>query len=219
MRPMLRKQNIRFRERLAAGKVIATLRADDTDYFPDVAQVLYDAGIRVIEATLTTPGALAAIGAMRLELGPDAMIGAGAVRTESDVDACVTAGAAFLVTSTYSPGVLDRALAYGVPVVCGALTPTEIDAAWRGGAAAVNVFPVAQAGGPDYITAVRAPLPEIPLVTTGGIGLSDVDDYLGAGAFAVAAGSPLTGDALCGGRLDELAKRASEFAALAGKYV
>jgi 2-dehydro-3-deoxyphosphogluconate aldolase / (4S)-4-hydroxy-2-oxoglutarate aldolase len=219
MRPMLRRQNIRFRERLAASRVIAILRAEDTDYFPDVAQVLYDAGVRVIEATLTTPGALDAIGAMRHELGADAMVGAGSVRTQSDVDSCVTAGAEFLVTPTYSPQVLDRAQAYDVPVVCGALTPTEIDTAWRHGAAAIKVFPVAQAGGPDYITAVRAPLPEIPLVPTGGVRLSDVDDYLGAGAFAVAVASALTGDALCGGRLDELAGRASELVAAAGKYV
>ncbi|GLY66836.1 2-dehydro-3-deoxy-phosphogluconate aldolase [Amycolatopsis taiwanensis] len=219
MRPMLRKQNIRFRERLGTSKVIAILRADDTTYFPDVAQVLYECGVRVIEAALTTPGALDAIGAMRLELGADAMIGAGSVRTQSDVDDCVTAGAEFLVTATYAPKVLDRAQAYGVPVVCGALTPTEIDSAWRRGAAAVTVFPVAQVGGPDYIDAVRAPLPEIPLVPTGGVRLSDVDAYLGAGAFAVAAASPLTGDALCGGRLDELAKRADELVATAGKYV
>lgn len=219
MRPMLRKQNIRFRERLGANKVIAILGADETTYFPDVAQALYDSGIRVIETALTTPGALDAIRAMRLELGADAMIGAGSVRTQSDVDAGVTAGAQFLVTATYAPKVLDRALACGVPVVCGALTPTEIDSAWRRGAAAVKVFPVAGVGGPDYIDAVRAPLPEIPLVPAGGVRLSDVDSYLGAGAFAVAAASPLTGDALCGGRLDELAKRADELVALAGKYV
>lgn len=219
MRPMLRKQNIRFRERLGASKVIAILRADDTDYFPDVAQVLYDSGLRVIEATLTTPGALDAIGAMQHELGSDALIGAGSVRTKSDVDACVAAGAEFLVTPTYCPEVLDHAQAYGVPVVCGALTPTEIDAAWRRGAAAVKVFPVAQVGGPAYLSAVRAPMPEIPLVPTGGVNLSDVDAYLGAGAFAVAIGSALTGDALSGGRLDELAKRASELMGLAGKYI
>jgi 2-dehydro-3-deoxyphosphogluconate aldolase/(4S)-4-hydroxy-2-oxoglutarate aldolase len=219
MRATLKKQNIRFRERLAASKVIAILRADDTDYFADIAQVLYDCGIRVIEAALTTPGALDAIGAMQVELGPDAMIGAGSVRTPSDVDSCVRVGVDFLVTPTFSPEVLERAQGYAVPVVCGALTPTEIDAAWRLGAAAVKVFPVGQVGGPDYISAVRAPMPEIPLVPTGGVQLSDVDAYLGAGAFAVAAAGPLIGDAATGGRLDELAKRATRIAKLAGNYV
>ncbi|HKS47268.1 MAG TPA: bifunctional 4-hydroxy-2-oxoglutarate aldolase/2-dehydro-3-deoxy-phosphogluconate aldolase [Amycolatopsis sp.] len=214
-----RKHNIRFRERLAATKVIAILRADDTEYFADAAHVLHDSGIPVLEAALTTPGALDAIGLMQAELGPDCMIGAGSVRTPSDVDVAVLAGADFLVTPTCSPEVLERAQAYAVPVVCGALTPTEIDTAWRRGAAAVKVFPVAQVGGPDYISAVRAPLPEIPLVPTGGVALSDVDAYLGAGAFAVAAASPLTGDALCGGSLDALAARGAQFAALAGKYV
>jgi 2-dehydro-3-deoxyphosphogluconate aldolase / (4S)-4-hydroxy-2-oxoglutarate aldolase len=219
MRASLKKQNIRFRERLAASKVIAILRAEDTDYFADIAQVLYDSGIHVIEAALTTPGALDAIAAMQIELGPDTMVGAGSVRTVSDVDACAAVGADFLVTPTFSPDVLERAQQYGLPVACGALTPTEIEAAWRHGAAVVKVFPVAQAGGVDYIHAVRAPLPEIPLVPTGGVTLAEVEGYLGAGAFAVAAASPLIGDAVCGGRLDELAKRASQLAALAGKFV
>ncbi|WAL64428.1 bifunctional 4-hydroxy-2-oxoglutarate aldolase/2-dehydro-3-deoxy-phosphogluconate aldolase [Amycolatopsis cynarae] len=219
MRATLKKQNIRFRERLAASRVITILRADDTDYFPDVAQVLYDSGIRVIETALTTPGALDAISVMQVELGPDTMVGAGAVRTLSDVDACVAAGVDFLATPVFSPEVLDRAQQYGLPVVCGAQTPTEIESAWRHGAAVVQVFPVAPLGGPDYIQAVRVPLPEIPLVPTGGVTLAEVESYLGAGAFAVAAGEPVIGDAISGGRLDELGKRASQLAALAGKFV
>jgi 2-dehydro-3-deoxyphosphogluconate aldolase/(4S)-4-hydroxy-2-oxoglutarate aldolase len=219
MRATLKKHNIRFRERLAASKVIAVLRGEDTEYFADVAQVLYDSGIRVIEAALTTPGALDAIAEMQIDLGPDTMVGAGSVRTVSDVDNCATAGVDFLVTPTFSTEVLDRAHQYGLPVVCGALTPTEIDAAWRRGAAVVQVFPVGPAGGVGYLRAVRAPLPEIPLVAAGGVTLPDVEAYLGAGAFAVAAASPLIGDSVCGGRLDELAERASSLASLAGKFV
>ncbi|GAA5154720.1 MULTISPECIES: bifunctional 4-hydroxy-2-oxoglutarate aldolase/2-dehydro-3-deoxy-phosphogluconate aldolase [Amycolatopsis] len=219
MRATLKKHNIRFRERLAASRVIAVLRADDTEYFPDVAHVLYDAGIRVIEAALTTPGALDAIVRMQVELGPDTMVGAGDVRTVSEVDNCASAGVDFLVTPTFSAEVLDRAQHYGLPVVCGALTPTEIDAAWRRGAAVVKVFPVGPAGGVPYLHAVRAPLPEIPLVPAGGVTLPDVEAYLGAGAFAVAAGEPLIGDAVAGGKLDELGRRASDLASLAGKFV
>ncbi|GAB2990878.1 bifunctional 4-hydroxy-2-oxoglutarate aldolase/2-dehydro-3-deoxy-phosphogluconate aldolase [Amycolatopsis acidiphila] len=219
MRATLKKHNIRFRERLAASKVIAILRAEDTEYFADVAQVLYDSGIRVIEAALTTPGALDAIAQMQVELGPDTMVGAGSVRTVSDVDNCASAGVDFLVTPTFSADVLDRAQQYSLPVVCGALTPTEIDAAWRRGAAVVKVFPIGPVGGVEYLRAVRAPLPEIPLVPTGGVALPEVEAYLGAGAFAVAAASPLIGDAVCGRRLDELARRASDLASLAGKFV
>lgn len=219
MRPTLRRHNIRFRERLAASRVVAVLRADDTVYFADVAEALYDAGIRAIEIALSTPGALDAIGALRTGLGADAMIGAGGVRKPSDVDDGVMAGAEFLATPVFSAEVLERAQAYRVPVVCGALTPTEIDAAWRRGAAAVKVFPIAQAGGPDYVSAIRAPLPEIPLVPAGGVHLSNVDDYFGAGAFAVAAATTLIGDAADGGSLLKLGERAAQLAALAGKYV
>ncbi|NKQ54838.1 bifunctional 4-hydroxy-2-oxoglutarate aldolase/2-dehydro-3-deoxy-phosphogluconate aldolase [Amycolatopsis sp. K13G38] len=218
MRAALKKHNIAFRERLAATRLIAILRAEDTEYFADVAQVLYDCGVRAIEATLTTPGALDAIAAMQVELGPDTMVGAGSVRTVSDVDSCAAVGADFLVTPTFSAEVLERAQRYAIPVVCGALTPTEIDGAWRHGAAVVKVFPAAQAGGPAYVQAVHAPLPEIPLVPTGGVTLDDVDAYLGAGAFAVAAASPLIGNATCGGRLDELSERASRFVTTAGKF-
>ncbi|GHF81016.1 2-dehydro-3-deoxyphosphogluconate aldolase/(4S)-4-hydroxy-2-oxoglutarate aldolase [Amycolatopsis bartoniae] len=219
MRPMLKRHNIHFRERLAASKVIAVLRAEDTEYFPDVAQVLYDSGLRVVETALTTPGALHAVGQMQVELGRDTLVGAGNVRTVSDVDSCAAAGVDFLATPTVSPDVLARAQQYELPVVCGALTPTEVDAAWRHGAAVVRVFPIGPSGGVRYLQQVRGPLPEIPLVPAGGVTLPEVEGYLGAGAFAVAVGAPLLGDAVCGGRLEELGQRASYLASLAGKFV
>ena len=219
MRPTLKKHNIRFRERLAASKVIAVLRGEDTEYFPDVAQVLYDSGIRVVEVALTTPGALASLGQLQVELGQDTVVGVGDVRTVSDVDACVAAGVDFLATPILSPDVLKRAQQYELPVACGALTPTEIDSAWRHGAAVVQVFPAGPSGGVRYLQQVRGPLPEIPLVPAGGVTLPEVEGYLGAGAFAVAVGTPLLGDAGCGGRLDELGQRASSLASLAGKFV
>ncbi|KAA9162112.1 bifunctional 4-hydroxy-2-oxoglutarate aldolase/2-dehydro-3-deoxy-phosphogluconate aldolase [Amycolatopsis acidicola] len=218
MRPALKKQNIRFRERLAAARVIAMLRGDDAEFLPDAAQVLYDCGLRVIEVSLATPGSLDAIGLLRQELGPDTMVGAGAVRTLSDVDSCVSAGADFLATPTVSAELLDRARLFGLPVACGALTPTEVDSAWRLGAAVVKVLPVGPVGGVSYVQAVHASLPEIPLVPACGIELDEVDSYLGAGAFAVGAGCQLIGDALSGGRLDELGHRASQLATLAAKF-
>ncbi|HJQ46941.1 MAG TPA: bifunctional 4-hydroxy-2-oxoglutarate aldolase/2-dehydro-3-deoxy-phosphogluconate aldolase [Amycolatopsis sp.] len=219
MRATLRKHNIAFRERLAATKLIAILRGQDTEFFPDIAQVLHDCGIRAIETALTTPAALDALATMQVELGPDTLLGAGNVRTVSDVDSCAAAGADFLVTPTFSADVLERAHSYGIPVACGAMTPTEIDGAWRHGAAVVKVFPARQAGGPRYIAAVHEPLPEVPLVPAGGVTLEDVDCYLGSGAFAVGVASPLIGDATCGGRLDELGDRASRFVTAAGKFV
>lgn len=218
MRTVLRKHNNRFRERLATSRVMAILRADESAWFADVGAVLYDSGIRVMEADLATPGALEAIGVMQRELGQDALIGAGGVRTVSAVDRCAAAGVDFVAATTFSPDVLWRAQECALPIVCGALTPTEIDAAWRYGPAAVKVFPIGTSGGARYLEDVRSTLPEVPLVPAGGMSLSDVDDYLAAGALAVGVGSALLGDATAGGRLDELAARATRVATIADRY-
>jgi len=98
-----------------------------------------------------------------------------------------------------------------LPVLAGALTPTEIAQAWQLGAAAIKVFPVKEAGGVSYIKAVHAPLPDIPLVPTGGVSLSEVDSYFSAGAVAVAVGSPILSDSITGGNLAAMSDRASTF--------
>jgi 2-dehydro-3-deoxyphosphogluconate aldolase/(4S)-4-hydroxy-2-oxoglutarate aldolase len=204
---------------LAKHRLVAILRATEASRFADAGVVLHAAGIRLLEATLTTPGAPAAINALRLALGEDALVGAGSVREASDVDIAVDAGARYLVTPTVNPAVLERAAALDVPVICGALTPTEIDQAWRLGAAAVKVFPIAAVGGVAYLRAIRAPLPDVPLVPTGGVHLADVESYLRSGAIAVAAATPLLGDALTsGGSLPDLATRAGEFVSAASRF-
>ena len=204
---------------LAKHRLVAILRATEASRFADAGVVLHAAGIRLLEATLTTPGAPAAINALRLALGEDALVGAGSVREASDVDIAVDAGARYLVTPTVNPAVLERAAALDVPVICGALTPTEIDQAWRLGAAAVKVFPIAAAGGVAYLRAIRAPLPDVPLVPTGGVHLADVEGYLRSGAIAVAAATPLLGDALSpSGSLPDLATRAGEFVAATARF-
>jgi 2-dehydro-3-deoxyphosphogluconate aldolase/(4S)-4-hydroxy-2-oxoglutarate aldolase len=204
-----------FRTELAARGLVAILRADDSKHFAEASEVLYKAGVRVLEATLTTPDAPQAIAEIRNATGEDALVGAGSVRTPADVDIAADAGAAFLVTPTVDAAVLARAAELGLPVLCGAMTPTEIDQAWRFGAAAVKIFPAANLGGLSYLKAVRAPMPDVPLVPTGGVLLEDVAPYLAAGALAVAAASPLLGDSLAGGSMAELATRAAGFAAAA----
>jgi 2-dehydro-3-deoxyphosphogluconate aldolase/(4S)-4-hydroxy-2-oxoglutarate aldolase len=191
-----------FLDRLAAVPVLAILRAADAGRFVRVGQVLYEAGVRAVELTLTSAGAL---------------LGVGTVRSVADAEAAVGAGAAYLVAPDFRPEVVAWAVARGVPAVPGALTPTEIAAAWAAGATAVKLFPVSAAGGPAYLKAVRAPLPEVPLVPTGGVGLGDIGAYLGAGAAAVGIGAPLLGDAGDpGGDLDALAGRAHRAVAAAG---
>jgi 2-dehydro-3-deoxyphosphogluconate aldolase / (4S)-4-hydroxy-2-oxoglutarate aldolase len=205
-----------FLERLAAVPVVAILRAADAGRFLDAGRVLYEAGLRAIEVTLTSAGALEAFARLGDELPGDAELGVGTVRSADDARRAVEAGATYLVAPDFRPEVVAWAVARALPVVPGALTPTEIAAAWAAGATAVKVFPVSAVGGPAYLKAVRAPLPEVPLVPTGGVGLDDIGAYLAAGATAVGLGSPLLGDAGDpGGDLAALAGRARRAVAAA----
>ncbi|MFF5988456.1 MULTISPECIES: bifunctional 4-hydroxy-2-oxoglutarate aldolase/2-dehydro-3-deoxy-phosphogluconate aldolase [Prauserella] len=188
-------------------EVIAILRAASADRVPEVAELVYRAGVRVIELTLTTPEAAAALAELRERLPDDAVLGMGSVRTELDVEVSVDAGAQCLFTPTCRPDVIELAVDRGVPIVSGAATPTEIYDAHAAGAAAVKVFPAAHLGGPGFLRAVRGPLPDVPLVPTGGVDVDDVGAYLAAGAAAVGLGGELLGDALRGGDLDALAAR------------
>lgn len=187
-----------------AVPVIAILRAPTADRFPEVASVLHESGITAVEFTLNSAGAL---DAMRECAGFAHSVGAGTVLSAKDAELAVEAGAAYLIT----PAVIDEVIAegrrLGVPVISGALTPTEIHRAWTLGSSMVKVFPAA-VGGPEYIKAVRAPLSDIPLVPTGGVGLEEARAYLEAGAKALGIGSPLVGDACVGGDLDALRERA-----------
>jgi 2-dehydro-3-deoxyphosphogluconate aldolase / (4S)-4-hydroxy-2-oxoglutarate aldolase len=197
-----------FLERLVRERVIAVLRAGDARRFVAVSRVLYEAGLRAIEITLTTAGAVDALGEVRAALPDDAWIGAGTVMSAADVKGVSSAGAAFAVSPVLDDGALAAANRLGLPFLPGALTPTEIVTAWRSGCAAVKVSPVSCVGGVDYVRQVGAFLPGIPLVPTGGIPPADVADHLAAGAVAVGLGGPLVGDALRpGGDLEALSAR------------
>lgn len=200
---------------LRASRVIAILRGTRADRIPAVADVLVTAGIYCIEVTLNTAGALAALAAITAAPPSGIMLGAGTVLAPDAAVRAVEAGARYLVTPNVDPPVIAAGVERGVAVFPGALTPTEIAAAWAAGGAAVKVFP-AGALGADYIRAVRAPLDDIPLVPTGGIPIDAAGAYLDAGAIAVAIGGPLVGDALEGGSLHTLAERARRLTAALG---
>jgi 2-dehydro-3-deoxyphosphogluconate aldolase / (4S)-4-hydroxy-2-oxoglutarate aldolase len=205
-----------FLDRVGAVPVVAILRAGDAGRFLEVGRVLYEGGVRAVEVTLTSRGALEAFGRLREELPGDALLGVGTVRSVGDAERAVDAGATYLVAPDFRAEVVAWAAGRDVPVVPGALTPTEVAAAWAAGATAVKVFPVSAVGGPAYVKAIRAPLPEVPLVPTGGVGIDDLGAYLAAGAVAVGVGSPLLGDAGDpGGDLEALAGRARRAVAAA----
>ncbi|MEU0456530.1 bifunctional 4-hydroxy-2-oxoglutarate aldolase/2-dehydro-3-deoxy-phosphogluconate aldolase [Streptomyces sp. NPDC006129] len=175
---------------LGRTRVMAILRSADASGLPAVARTLAEAGITCLEVTLTTAGALDALARIRAELGPDVAVGAGTVLTGDQARDAVAAGAEFLVAPVVDTAVVRNAADRGIPCYPGAWTPTEVWQAWRAGAAAVKLFP-ASTGGPGHLRQLRAPLPEIPLVAVGGVGIDEARQYLEAGARAVGIGSPL----------------------------
>lgn len=195
-----------FLERLQAERLVAIVRAPEADDAVRVGRTLLDAGIRLIEVTLTTRDAFTAIDTLRNFAPDDALVGAGTVLTTIQSRNAVEAGAQFLVT----PGLTEAVIGAEVPVLAGAYTATEAYIAMAAGATAVKLFP-ASAGGPAYLKALRDPFPTMPLVPVGGVTIDLVPAYLIAGAVAVGVGGPLTGDAVRGGSLEALADRARAF--------
>ena len=195
----------RLIDTLAADPIVAILRAASAGHLVAAAEVIADAGIRAIELPLTTPGALDALRELRARR-PELLAGAGTVITPGDADAAVAAGAQFLVAPCTRPDTLAVAAERGVPMMPGAFTATEVALALEHGAEVIKLFPATL--GPGYLRALRDPLPHARLVATGGVGIDTIADFLRAGAFAVALGSTLAGDALQTGAFDELADRA-----------
>jgi 2-dehydro-3-deoxyphosphogluconate aldolase/(4S)-4-hydroxy-2-oxoglutarate aldolase len=192
---------------LQESGVVAILRGSNDRHLEGVSRMLGEAGITCLELTLTTPGAVDALARVRAELDDGVALGMGSVLTADQAAACLEAGADFLV----SPGVCAEVAVYaveqGVAYYPGGWTPTELLEAWSLGVPAVKLFPAAS-GGPRHLKDVRAPLPHIPLVPTGGVALDQIAAYMAAGAVAVGLGGPLVGDALEGGSLGALHERA-----------
>lgn len=206
----MRKEDILGR--LRSSGALGIIRVGTSSDLIRIATALREGGLTCLEITMTTPGALEAIRESRERL-PDVVMGAGTVLDAVTAREAILAGAQFLVTPTVKVDVIEMAHRYGVPVVPGAMTPTEILACWEAGADMVKVFP-ASVLGPGYIKAVRGPLPQIPLVPTGGITADNAGDFIRAGAAMVCAGGWLVDKkALAEGRYEILAEKASRLIA------
>lgn len=180
-------------DRVREAPVIGIVRLRTPDA-PTALQALAEGGLRLVEVTLTTPGALEAIAIGNAAGGP-AWVGAGSVTTRDEARTAIDAGARFLVTPVMDEDVLAEASAHDVPVVCGAFTPTEILRAQRHGAALVKVFPASGLGS-QYVREILAPMPGLNLVPTGGVTTDNIPEWIDAGATAVALGSALVSDAI-----------------------
>lgn len=156
-----------------------------------IAEAIQHGGLKVVEVTMTVPGAIGVLEKIADQFGDRMVLGAGTVLDPETARSCMLAGAHFFVTPSLNLATIAMALRYSRPIMPGALTPTEIVTAWEAGADMVKVFPCEAMGGAKYIKAVKAPLPQIELVPTGGVDIDNCVDFLKAGASAVAVGSQL----------------------------
>ncbi|WP_437550391.1 bifunctional 4-hydroxy-2-oxoglutarate aldolase/2-dehydro-3-deoxy-phosphogluconate aldolase [Sorangium sp. So ce367] len=192
--------------------IVPVVRAPSGELAVRAARALCAGGIEVVEITMTVPGALSVMREIASRMGDHVLVGAGTVLTADAARACIEAGAEFIVSPGLDLEVIRAAHDLGRAVFPGALTPTEVITAWNAGADTVKVFPCSAMGGAKYLRALRAPLPEVKMMPTGGVNLTTARDFIEAGAVALGVGGELVdAAALAAGKDEVLTERAREF--------
>lgn len=191
--------------------VIAIMRAKSSDQLIAAGEAICAGGVRVIEVTMNTPGALSVIAEAGARFGKEVLFGAGTVLDPETARAAILAGADFIVAPTLKVEVIALCHRYGIPVIPGCLTPTEMLTAWEAGADMVKLFP-AEFGGPDLVKAILAPLPQLKIVPVGGVNLNTAAAFIRSGAAALGVGGSLVSQKLLdAGDWPELTRRAVAF--------
>jgi 2-dehydro-3-deoxyphosphogluconate aldolase / (4S)-4-hydroxy-2-oxoglutarate aldolase len=170
--------------------ILPSVRVTSEEHARFAAETVFAAGIPVVEITLTVPGALNVVNELAKRY-PNVAIGAGTVLDEESARRAIDAGARFLTSPGFVPGVVAYANKADVVVLPGALTPTEVIAAWKAGSDFVKIFPLAPVGGVQYVRALKVPLPQIPLIATGGVNQVTAFDFILAGVSAIGVGTEL----------------------------
>src|SRR5690242_568166 len=192
--------------------LIPVVRATSADEAMRAIDAIREGGVSVLEITMTVPGAVGVIEQLTKKYGSDVLVGAGTVLDAETARACMLSGAQFIVSPALNMETIECCRRYGVAVMPGALTPTEVVQAWTAGADLVKVFPAGALGGASYLKALKAPLPHIELVPTGGVSLKTAADFIKAGASALGIGADLVDlKALREGQQTTITERAREF--------
>ena len=203
---------------LVEGAIVPVVRASSAEAALQAVEAIAQGGIRAAEITMTVPGAVQVLEKLARRFGGDILLGAGTVLDPETARACLLAGAEFIVSPSLKPATIEMAKRYSKPVFPGALTPTEVLAAWEAGADAVKIFPCGNVGGARYIKALKGPFPQIEMIPTGGVNLETIGEFLKAGACAVGVGGELLDATLIQqGRFDAIAERARQFLAAIAK--
>src|SRR3954470_12818146 len=198
--------------------IVPVVRTASAEHAIQAVEAIYKGGIRAAEITMTVPGAIRALEKLADKFGDKLMLGAGTVLDPETARACMLAGAQFFVTPALRVSTIEMAKRYSKVICPGALTPTEVLAAWEAGADAVKVFPCGNVGGAKYIKALKGPFPQIEMVPTGGVNLETIGDFLKAGAAAWGVGGELVDNQwVMAGRFDVMEERARQYLAAIAK--
>ena len=195
--------------------VVPVIRAKSSRLGMRAVEAVCAGGIPVVEITMTVPGALDLIAQLSKSIGADVVVGAGTVLDSQTAQRCLDAGARFLVSPGFDLDSVQLANRTGTLMMAGALTPTEVITAWKAGSDLVKIFPCGTVGGAKYIKALKAPLPEIAMVPTGGVNLTTAAEFIQAGAAALGVGGELvSAAALESGNLSEVTDNARKYLAI-----
>lgn len=176
-------------QRIETTGIIPIVRAASVEVAANAARAVLAAGIDIIEITMSVPNALDLVRQLRTELGNDVLVGAGTVLDAQTARDCINAGAHFIVAPGFDAETISASHALDKPCMPGVLTPTEVITAWRAGADMVKVFPCSAVGGASYLRALKAPLPHIKMLPTGGVDVNTAADFIRAGASALGVGA------------------------------
>jgi 2-dehydro-3-deoxyphosphogluconate aldolase/(4S)-4-hydroxy-2-oxoglutarate aldolase len=205
----------KVRDRIIEIGIVPVVRASSAEEARMAAEAVCEGGIPIVEVTMTVPGAVEVIRELAKDSGSHVLIGAGTVLNAEAARRCLDAGAQFLVSPGLNLQTVELAVREGKLIMAGALTPTEIMAAWEAGADFVKIFPCGQVGGAKYIKALKGPFPQIPLVPTGGVNLTTAAEFIEAGVAALGIGGELVqADALKSNKPEIIVENARKFLAI-----
>ena len=198
--------------------LVPVLRAESETQALALASAIAAGGVTVLEVTMTVPGAIRVMRRLAEER-PDILIGAGTVLDAETARMCILEGAQFVVSPALNTKTIEMCHRYGVAVLPGALTPTEIVTAWEAGADVVKIFPASALGGAKYLKSVKAPLPQVEMIPTGGVSQATAEEFLEAGAFALGVGADLVNlKAIAEGNPETITESARKYLAIVRKF-
>jgi 2-dehydro-3-deoxyphosphogluconate aldolase/(4S)-4-hydroxy-2-oxoglutarate aldolase len=198
-------------EQMKSVGLVPVLRADSEALALELVSAMSMGGINVFEVTMTIPGAIRVMARLARER-PDVLVGAGTVLDPETARICMLEGARFIVSPSLNIKTVEICQRYDIAVLPGALTPTEIVTAWQAGADVIKVFPANAMGGASYLKSIKAPLPQVEMIPTGGVSLDTARSFLDAGAFALGVGADLVdAAAMAQGRAHEITSKAARY--------